>query len=129
MDGLSPSSSAVLADAMRFREARGAVLAGNLANADTPGYRRRDLTFVEALETAATELTGSNPSHLDTAASGNPTERHRLDVGPPGQRVDGNGVNLDEEAIKFHRNAGRFTSQARILARIEALTKAAITGQ
>ncbi|MDP6978837.1 MAG: flagellar basal body rod protein FlgB [Myxococcota bacterium] len=129
MDGLSPSSSSVLADAMRFREARGAVLAGNLANADTPGYRRRDLTFVDALEAAATELAGSNPSHLGTAADENPVQRHKLEVGPPGQRVDGNGVNLDEEAIAFHRNAGAFTNQARILARIEALTKAAISGR
>ncbi len=118
MDALSPSSSAVLADAMRFREARAAVLAGNLANVDTPGYRRRDLTFVEALESATNQLSGSDP-----------TERHRLEIGPPGNRVDGNGVDLDEEAIAFHRNAGAFTKQASILARIESLTKLAITGQ
>jgi len=114
---------------MRFREARGAVLAGNLANADTPGYRRRDLTFVEALEAAATELAGSDPAHIGTPTGPDPAQRHRLEVGPRGERVDGNGVNLDEEAITFSRNAGAFTKQASILSRVESLTKLAITGQ
>ncbi|MCP5042034.1 MAG: flagellar basal body rod protein FlgB [bacterium] len=128
MDLIHGSSSATLADQMRFREARAAVLASNLANVDTPGYRRRDLAFVDALEEAAMQLAGSDHDHLDTNFEDNPTDRHRLEIGPPGARADGNGVNLDEEAIAFHRNAAAFTSQARILARIEALTKTAITG-
>lgn len=128
MDLIHGSSSVALVDAMRFREARAVVLAGNLANVDTPGYRRRDLQFVDALEQAASQLAGTDPNHLGADASENPLERHRLEIGPVGTRVDGNGVNLDEEAIAFHRNAGAFTKQARILARIEALTKAAITG-
>lgn len=120
MDQLSPSSASALIDAMRFREARAGVLAGNLANVDTPGYRRRDLVFVEALDSAMGGL---------AAGDADPVSRHRLELGPKGHRIDGNGVNLDEEAIAFSRNAGAFTKQASILARIEALTKTAITGQ
>lgn len=38
---------------MRVRNNRAEVLAGNLANADTPGFKARDLDFAEALSQAA----------------------------------------------------------------------------
>ncbi len=127
MDLIHTGSMAALEDALRFREARGAVLASNLVNADTPGYRRRDMQFVDALDAAVTNLTQTHSGHLGESAS-DPTSRHHVEVGPKGTRPDGNGVNLDEEVIAVHRNAGKFTSQAGVMARIASLTRTAITG-
>lgn len=127
MDILHGGSQAVLEDAMRFRVSRAAVLAGNLANVDTPGFRRRELEFVDALKAASTQLEKTHSGHLGSDAS-EPASRHRLEVGPKGARPDGNGINLDEEVIRFHRNTSAFTSQSSILARMVSLTRTAISG-
>lgn len=127
MDLLHGSSAIALEDAIRFHNARATVLAGNLANADTPGYRRRDLEFVDALDQAVTSLTRTNSMHFGELGS-NPGSRHRLEIGPKGNRPDGNGINLDEEVIAVHRNTAAFTGRASILARIASLTRIAVTG-
>ena len=127
MNILHGGSKAVLEDAMRFRVARGAVLAGNLANVDTPGFRSRDLEFVDALKSASNQLEKTHSRHLNPGGN-DPASRHHLELGPKGTRPDGNGVNLDEEVIRFHRNTSAFTGQSRILARMVSLTRTAISG-
>ncbi len=127
MDLIHGASMTALEDALRFREARGAVLASNVVNADTPGYRRREMHFVEAMDQAVATLAQTHSGHLGDSSS-DPTGRHRVEVGPKGTRPDGNGVNLDEEVVRVHRNTGKFTSQAGIMARIASLTRTAITG-
>ena len=42
----------VHAQALQLRARRGELIASNLANADTPGYKARDLDFRAALDTA-----------------------------------------------------------------------------
>jgi len=49
--------------AMRFRVARQSVLSGNVANADTPGYRRFDLKVDELLQD--TPLSRTDARHLN----------------------------------------------------------------
>ena len=65
MDLIHGGSVAALEDALRFREARGSVLASNLANVDTPGYRRREMHFVDALEQAVSGPVRTHPGHLE----------------------------------------------------------------
>ena len=49
--------------------ARQAVVAENVANANTPTYRAKDVTpFSEVLETTSLQMAGSNPSHLVASA-------------------------------------------------------------
>lgn len=127
MDLIHSSSLSALEDAMRFRVARGGVLASNLANVDTPGYRRREMHFVDALDQAVVSARRTHSRHLG-APSTDPASRHRIELGPKGARPDGNGVNIDEEVIALSRNSGAFTSQAGIMARIHSLFRTAITG-
>jgi flagellar basal-body rod protein FlgB len=80
---------------------RQSVLAQNVANADTPGYRPRDLTpFQRELEgqrrlalarTAPTHGSGSAASLVNAR-----TERNAAEVTP-----DGNAVSLDREAMRI----------------------------
>ncbi|MFT5444139.1 MAG: flagellar basal-body rod protein FlgB, partial [Myxococcota bacterium] len=107
MDLFHGGSPAALEDAMRFRVARSAVLAGNLANVDTPGYRRREMHFADAMNQAVASLKRTDSSHM--APSAQEGVRHPIELGPEGTRPDGNGVNMDEEVIAFHRNSGAFT--------------------
>ncbi len=124
MNGAMP----LLEDAMRFRLARQAALAGNVANADTPGYRRVDLEFQHALAHAAARLDRTHPDHLGTGGEGASAD-YRVVRGPRGTRPDGNGVELDSELIALNRNAGAFQDQAAVLSRLHVLRRIAVTGE
>jgi flagellar basal-body rod protein FlgB len=52
-----------------FGERRNLVLAGNVANVDTPNYKRRDLP-VEAFETALREVIRGGTARTDQASAG-----------------------------------------------------------
>ena len=55
---------------MRVRNNRAEVLAGNLANADTPGFKARDLDFAEALSLAAKLQMVNNNAPMTKTANG-----------------------------------------------------------
>lgn len=112
---------------MRFRTARQAVLAGNVANADTPRYRARDLEFEKVLGQEQLRMVGTHGRHLSTA--GDPRDATRLVLGPRGDGPDGNGVSLDDELIRMSRNAGAYQDQADILSRLLGMVRSAIAGE
>jgi len=114
-----------LADAMRFRLSRQGALAANVANANTPGYRRVDVEFQDVLQRAATELRRTHTRHISTSEPPNT----RVVLGPRGTRPDGNGIDRDSEVLELSRNAGTFAKQAGILARVIALRRIAATGE
>jgi flagellar basal-body rod protein FlgB len=68
------------------------LVASNIANADTPGYKTQDINFGAEFENA---LAGQNPTVM---------EPEGLAVKP-----DGNNVNLDREARLLSENALRFS--------------------
>ncbi len=84
----------------RHAGARQAVIAQNVANADTPGYRARDLpSFVDSLERPAMELRASRPGHLTGAgpfAAMLPAPRPADGPGAP----NGNTVSLEHEMLR-----------------------------
>lgn len=100
---------AFVANALKLRAQRQAVLAANLANADTPNYKARDLDFATALRGAmgsgALPLTRTAAGHLPGVASvGQATVRlyYRSVVQPS---LDGNTVDPNVERAHFADNA------------------------
>jgi flagellar basal-body rod protein FlgB len=87
---------------------RQTLIASNLANLDTPGYRTRDFSFEGAMKVALSRQTSpnalvtTNPMHLQgsTNASLPPTTD---DLQPNSERNDGNDVNLDRENMLLTR--------------------------
>ena len=132
IDGRDPVSHlfgsifASIETAMRFRVARQGLLAANVANADTPGYKRVDLRFEERFERAALALDSRGARHFASADA-----RHggRLVRDRSAARIDGNNVNLDRELVQLSRNAGAFTKQAAVLSRMIELRRTAIDGR
>lgn len=113
--------------AMRFTTARQGVLAGNVANADTPRYRARDIEFETALDHEQLAMASTHGSHLSAGSEfGRAT---RFVLGPKGDGPDGNGVSLDDELIRMSRNAGAYQDQADILSRLLGLMRSAISGE
>ena len=82
----------VLERALSGAERRHAVLAGNIANVDTPGFRRSDVPFQEALRNA---LASGDRGRVEGAAAAPVTdEAHSL-------RADGNNVDIDAEMARL----------------------------
>lgn len=108
MDPLSPNRAVqapdrLLALAERrlgWLDRRQSVLAANIANADTPGYRPRDLMPFRARveEVSGPVLARSHAGHLAARPGRSPDareERRLVEEAP-----DGNAVSLDREAMR-----------------------------
>ncbi len=123
-DLLGPVAAAV-ENAMRFRVARQAVLASNLANVDTPGYRRSDLHFEAKLDSAV-RLGRTSAGHHTPGGLG--VEGWRLETESRPRGPDRNGVDPDRETVEVGRNAGAFGRQAEVYARLLMMMRTAIDG-
>lgn len=115
----------VHAQALQMRARRGEIIASNLANADTPNYKARDLDFRNALETAqsGTSMQSTHASHIG-AASGSRTAATLYRV-PNQASLDGNTVDTQIEQASFSENAVRYQTTLRFLSgKISGLMKA-----
>ncbi|HEX7113638.1 MAG TPA: flagellar basal body rod protein FlgB [Steroidobacter sp.] len=124
----------VHAAALRLRSQRTEVLAANLANADTPGYRARDIDFREALAAATGRSSGvslatTQAGHISTATvNGIPASelKYRIPLAPS---LDGNTVDVQLEQAAFAENTVRYQATLTFLSSKFRGLMTAITGQ
>lgn len=104
--------------ALNLRAQRQQLLASNIANADTPNFKARDIDFSKALQGALTKagsgqapapaLTKTDTVHLSSkngnAVGGAPLLYRKEQQG----NIDGNTVNMDVERNQFTDNAIRY---------------------
>lgn len=102
----------LLSNALRARTVRQEMLASNIANADTPHFKARDLDFKSALGTAMGTRGGVAPATLARTQSGHLGDAGAATYGGAAQyraeyqgAVDGNTVNMDVERAAFAENA------------------------
>ncbi len=117
--------------ALRLRARRAEVLASNLANADTPGYKARDLDFKAILrgqmDGPARHLKVTRPGHIQPADGGLPIGALEYRI-PQQPSLDGNTVEAEREQVEYSANAVRYQASLRFLdGRIRTL-RTAITG-
>jgi flagellar basal-body rod protein FlgB len=114
-------------DALRLRSERMTLLASNIANAATPGYKARDLDFASALQgELRSGLKRTDVRHLDPLSAEAGAIRFRKPIQPS---LDGNTVELATEQLQFAETALRYRSTLGILnGRISSLT-AALKGE
>jgi flagellar basal-body rod protein FlgB len=110
--------------ALDVRLARQSVLAADVANADTPGYRPRELDFAAAMAAAvpgaavAPSVEGlTRPGDLPLAAAGSLShtapERFVAEVPGAGAGLDGNAVDLDRTLVAVSENALQYGAAAK----------------
>ena len=104
-------------NALRYRAQRNEVLASNIANADTPNYKARDLDFAAALKGArGQELGLSQTSEMHREAWGTTRSGGKLVYRIPMQpTLDGNTVEADVEQAKFAENAVQYRASLAFL--------------
>ncbi|HEY0271485.1 MAG TPA: flagellar basal body rod protein FlgB [Sphingomonas sp.] len=102
--------------ALTLRAQRMALLASNIANAATPGYKARDIDFTRALDAA----TSGNAGSASAAAGG--AVRYRV---PVQDSLDGNTVELATEQTQFAENAVAYKTTLTFLqSRIDTVMQA-----
>jgi flagellar basal-body rod protein FlgB len=95
--------------ALNLRAYRQQLLAGNIANADTPNYKAVDIDFAQALQSAKSAqaqvpLARTEAAHMQ-AQGGNPLNVKILYRQPMQPSIDGNTVDTDVENAQFTDNA------------------------
>ena len=110
-------SLALHENALRLRAHRNEVLASNIANADTPNFKARDLDFGAALKSAKSRtLEMAKTSELHRDAWGTTRSGGKLVYRVPMQpTLDGNTVEADVEQAKFAENAVQYRASLRFL--------------
>ncbi len=113
-------------NALRVRGQRQELIAANIANADTPNYKARDLDFSAAMKNAvagvskeAFKATKTSEQHLDgvpstfTSSSGAPGEPLFRPIIQGS--VDGNTVDMDVERNQFADNGIRYEASLTLI--------------
>ena len=113
------------------RSARAEVLSANIANADTPGYKARDLDFSAALEQAQSgiesgfSLATSNERHIASTLSSGLTSSVKYRNPDQPDTGDGNSVDVQRERSAFLENGLEYQASLEFLnSRISGLLKA-----
>jgi flagellar basal-body rod protein FlgB len=91
---------------------RHGVLASNLANVDTPGYRAMDLKFEQLLDDNAMALRTTNQNHIQQSGQG-VVSSAGVDMSPAW--LDKNNVELDIEVAKMTENSMLFEAGVSLL--------------
>ena len=103
-----------LEQSLDLRLERQELLAGNIANANTPGFVPRDIDFASAMadaENAASKTVGAAPAADGSPASKPTTASAKEQVGSaPG--FDGNRVNIDEAMVALAENGLQYGAAA-----------------
>jgi len=113
------SALGIHAKALEVRGQRTELLASNIANADTPGYKARDIDFRAALSSAGgqirTGMRGTNERHIVTGNdAGSTSLLYRVPLHPS---LDGNTVDGQLEKAAFAENALRYQASLTFLDR------------
>ena len=119
--GIEVSRAARLTSlALDYRAARQDMIASNIANADTPFYRPRDISFEDALRAKKAEIFHDSSKDLAMAQ----TDAKHLSAKPDSTsfmpttffrdghmaRNDGNSVDIDVETTEMSKNSVMFNA-------------------
>lgn len=126
--------------ALNLQAHRQQLLASNIANADTPHYKAKDIDFREAMRGALGKgalgerlgplaLATTRPAHIAAGGDSHPLEafaKYRTEFQ---SAVDGNTVNMDVERAAFAENAVNYEASITFINGLLRGMQTAISGQ
>ena len=112
----------LLETALDSRATRHSVVASNIANVETPGYRASRVSFEEALQQAmpgngsgSLTMRTTHPGHLPPA-NGVASLQAEVDYDrTSAQRPDGNTVDLDREIVTMSKNKLMYNAVSQVI--------------
>ena len=120
----------LLGKSLDIRSKRHSIIASNIANAETPGYKAKDISFEDELKKAIVMESGdmrkTNPRHMSGAGNISSVTVKSVDA-EGALRNDGNNVSVDEEMSKLAQNSIGYDTASQILAKKFGTLKYAIS--
>ncbi len=118
-------------DALQLRATRSAVIANNLANSDTPGFKARDIDFKSVL---SGQMDSNKSIAVERTQKGHLAGNQRIDSellyrNPMQPSIDGNTVDSQIEQALFARNAMNYNASFEFLNGKFTGIKSAIRGE
>ena len=118
--GLEDALFGLHGKALELRSQRLSLLASNIANASTPGYKARDIDFEKALQDATQGGNAGRGNSVENAMNG--AMGYRVPLQPS---LDGNTVELSTEQTIFAENAVKYRTTLSFLeSRVNTITRA-----
>jgi len=122
MPGIFDRDITLLERSLEFRAKRNNLLASNVANIETPGFKAKDLVFEKALGEALRSqepgpMVTTNARHLD-GRNATPLELvqpRTIDSANPVGSTDGNSVDLEREMAKLAENQINYQALASMI--------------
>ena len=100
-------------NAMQLRQQRLSLLGENIANADTPNYKAKDLDFKALMNNERSMSTRrTHELHIDHAGSSKNRLIYRV---PNNPAADGNTVELNFQQAEFGKESARYTATLQFL--------------
>jgi flagellar basal-body rod protein FlgB len=120
----------ILTQKMSYLSQKQGVLAENIANADTPGYRQLEVkafTFGDALRQADIGMAVTDPRHIIPASmagvNAKTTQSKNTDVSP-----SGNSVDIEDQMMEISKTSLDYGAMTAIYHKMAGLFKIAIKG-
>ena len=133
---LSNTTLPVLEQVVNFAQARHGVLAGNIANIDTPGYKTRDLSpelfqdsLKQAIDKRSTTPQAVSPGIAATSGNDRPVDSFS-DVRESTKHIlyhDKSDVSLESQVTELAKNQGMHNMAISLMTQQFRLLEAAVT--
>lgn len=127
---LSSAPSNILEKALAASALRQKMISNNIANVNTPGFKKSEVLFEDKLQEAMSQtqlpLVRTHDNHLDaTNSSSNLTPSVMVD-NTTSMRLDGNNVDIDKEMATLAKNSIYYNSVAQQLGKNYSMLLSAI---
>lgn len=117
---VKPAQFDMLRELLSAADMRYQVISQNVANVNTPGYKRQDVDFQGLLAKALADADGNDLGEMQARV---------YEVGGLAARADGNTVDIDLEMGQLSKNALMYQTYAQVLASNLAMMRSAISGR
>ncbi len=106
---------------------RQAVISSNIANANTPGYKAKDVTSFDEVMQASAPMSVTDPNHIASAGfdqAGGPSDGS----GQGEILVSGNDVNLEQEFLKSNDVMRSYTLNTQVMKTFDRMLQSVTKG-
>ena len=120
IDFLDDPTLSAMGQYMTRLSKRQQIIASNIANLDTPGYKTKDISFhatlEELLSSSAISLNASRPEHIKMdELQFAPLEPEVFEVQGLPLRADNNNVDIDKEMLKLGETSFGYSIMSQLL--------------
>jgi flagellar basal-body rod protein FlgB len=127
---LSSAPASILEKALSSSALRQQVISNNIANVNTPGFKKSTVSFEDKLQGAINQiqlpLTRTHQNHLDAGRFDGSMKPSVVVDNTTSMRVDGNNVDVDKEMASLAKNSIYYSAVAQQMNKYYGILKSAI---